>query len=187
MKQLLAYDQQFLRFINNDLSNPFFDWLMPLLRTAQFWYPLYLFLVLLAAMNFRRSGWIWLFFFFGTIFLCDFVSANIFKTYIVRLRPCNEPEIADWINVLVGYRPQSYSFISGHATSHFGMASFLVCTLRPLFGKWPYAFFFWAFSIAFAQVYVGVHYPLDVICGGLIGILIGYLSGRSFNRTYGLQ
>ena len=61
-----------------------------------------------------------------------------------------------------------------------------VLTLKKRFGKWPLVFFLWAFFISYAQVYVGVHYPADVIAGGLIGILIGYLSGRSFNRNYGL-
>jgi undecaprenyl-diphosphatase len=87
----------------------------------------------------------------------------------------------------VGYRPQSSSFTSSHAANHFGMAIFLYLTLKNDFGKWPLLFFLWAFSISFAQVYVGVHYPLDVTCGALIGILIGYLCGKSFNRNYGLQ
>lgn len=186
MKQLLTYDTYLFKIINDQWSNPFFDWLMPYLRNSVAWYPLYLFLILLVLINFRKTGWIWVLLAAGTIYLCDFLSSSVIKQYIIRLRPCNEPDYASWINVLVGYRPQSSSFTSSHAVTHFGMAMFFYLTLKPKFKKWPAVFFFWAFSVAFAQVYVGVHYPLDVICGGLIGILIGYLSGRSFNKNYGL-
>ncbi len=186
MEQLFAYDRQLFRLINDTWSNSFFDWLMPLLRTSNLWLPLYLFLGLLATINFRKTGWWWVIFGAGTVILTDFLSSSIIKHNIIRIRPCNEPDFASWINILAGYRPQSSSFTSSHATNHFGMAMFIFVTLRTKFKNWPWLFFFWAFSISFAQVYVGVHYPLDVFCGGLIGILIGYLSGRSFNKTYGL-
>jgi len=186
MKQLLSYDQHLFKLINYEWSNAFFDWLMPWLRNSEMWYPLYLFLVLLVTINFKKSGWWWLIFAAGTVILTDFVSSGIIKNNIIRLRPCNEPDIASWVKVLVGYRPQSSSFTSSHAANHFGMATFLYLTLKTRFNKWPVLFFFWAFSISFAQVYVGVHYPIDIICGALIGILIGYLSGKSFNKNYGL-
>lgn len=186
MNQLLSYDQHLFKIINNQWSNPFFDWLMPWLRNSEMWYPLYLFLVLLVVINFKKSGWWWVLFAVMTVILCDFVSSKIIKENIFRLRPCNEPDIAAWVHVLVGYRPQSSSFTSSHAANHFGMAMFIFYTLRTRFKKWPVLFFFWAFSISFAQVYVGVHYPIDILSGGLIGILIGYLSGKSFNRNYGL-
>lgn len=186
MKELLSYDRHLFRVINSEWSNPFFDWLMPFLRNSVTWYPLYLLLILLVAVNFRKTGWIWILFAAGTIYLCDFVSSGIVKQYLVRLRPCNVPDYASWIHVLVGYRPQSSSFTSSHACTHFGMAMFYYLTLKTHFKKWPALFFLWAFSIAFAQVYVGVHYPLDVTGGAVIGILIGYLSGKSFNSNYGL-
>ncbi len=186
MKQLLTYDRHLFKIINNQWSNPFFDWLMPWLRNSEMWYPLYLFLILVVLVNYRKSGWVWILFAAGTVLLCDFVSSSIIKNNIIRLRPCNEPDMATWVNVLVGYRPQSSSFTSSHAANHFGMAMFLFLTLRTQFKKWPVLFFFWAFGISLAQVYVGVHYPVDIICGGLIGILIGYLSGKSFNKNYGL-
>ena len=188
MKQLLTYDQHLFRVINYQWSNPFFDWLMPWLRNAEMWYPLYLFLVLLVLVNFKKTGWWWIIFAAGTVILCDFVSSSILKNteFLFRLRPCNEPSIASWIHVLVGYRPQSSSFTSSHATNHFGMAMFFYFTLKPHFKNWPFLFFFWAFGISYAQVYVGVHYPIDVFCGAVIGILIGYLSGKSFNKNYGL-
>lgn len=186
MDELLSYDQSLFKVINHGWSNSFFDWLMPWLRNSNMWYPLYLLLLLLVTINFKKTGWWWVLFAAGTVILTDFVSSAIVKPNIFRLRPCHEPDFASWINVLVGYRPQSSSFTSSHAANHFGMAMFLYSTLKTRFKKWPVLFFLWAFSISFAQVYVGVHYPIDIICGGLIGILIGYLSGKSFNKNYGL-
>jgi membrane-associated phospholipid phosphatase len=186
MKQLLLYDKQLFKLINDQWSNPFFDWLMPFLRNSLLWYPLYLFLFLLVVFNFKKNIFWWILFGVGTVILCDFISSKIIKENIYRLRPCNDPAIADWINVLVGYRPQSSSFTSSHATNHFGMAMFIFITLKKHFKAWPALFFLWAFGISFAQVYVGVHYPLDVMSGGLFGILIGYLCGRSFNKNHGL-
>ena len=186
MEQLLSYDKYAFKIINYEWSNSFFDWLMPWLRNSVMWNPLYLFLILLVTINFKKTGWWWIVFAAGTVILTDFVSSSIIKHNIIRLRPCNDPDIASWIKVLVGYRPQSSSFTSSHATNHFGMAMFLYLTLKTRFDTWPALFFFWAFGISFAQIYVGVHYPVDIICGGLIGILIGYLSGKSFNKNYGL-
>lgn len=186
-EQLLAYDRHLFRIVNNQWSNIFFDWLMPWLRNSTMWLPLYLFLLLFILINFRKNGWWLILFAAGTVIMSDFVSSKIIKENIIRLRPCNEPDIAGWVHVLVGYRPQSSSFTSSHAANHFSIAMFLYITLKNHFKYWPGLFLLWAFSISFAQVYVGVHYPLDITCGALIGILIGYLSGRSFNRTYGLQ
>ncbi len=186
MEQLITYDKALFRIINYNWRNSFFDWLFPWLRNSNMWIPLYLFLFLLVTINYRKTGWWWVIFAAGTVILTDFVSSSIIKNNIIRLRPCNDPDIASWIQILVGYRPQSSSFTSSHATNHFGMAMFLYLTLRTRFKKWPVLFFVWAFSISFAQVYVGVHYPIDIICGGLIGILIGYLSGKSFIKNYGL-
>lgn len=186
MQQLLSFDRYLFKLINSSWHNPFFNWLMPWLRNSNAWFPLYLFLLLLVLVNFKKTGWWWLIFAAGTVILTNFISSTLIKENIWRLRPCNDPDFKAWINVLVGYRPQSSSFTSSHAANHFGMAMFLFLTLRKNFYKWPGLFFLWAFSISFAQVYVGVHYPIDVICGGIIGILIGYLSGKSFNRNYGL-
>jgi membrane-associated phospholipid phosphatase len=186
MDQLLLYDKHLFKLINYSWHNGFFDWLMPWLRNSNVWIPLYFFLLLFAVLNYKKTGWWWIVFAAGTVVFTDFVSSDIIKHNIIRLRPCNDPSIADWVRVLVGYRPQSSSFTSSHAANHFGMAMFLYLTLKEHTGKWGNIFFLWALCISFAQVYVGVHYPLDITCGALIGILIGYLCGKSFNRNYGL-
>jgi len=186
MEQLIAYDKGLFKLINSQWHNNFFDWLMPWLRNSIVWDPLYFFLIIFGLVNYKKTGWWWIIFGACTVALTDFVSSKLIKENIIRLRPCNDPAIADWIRVLVGYRPQNSSFTSSHAANHFGQAMFLYSTLKNQLGKWPLLFFLWAFSISFAQVYVGVHYPLDITGGALIGILIGYLCGKSFNRNYGL-
>lgn len=186
MEQLINCDKHLFRIINNQWSNSFFDWLMPWLRNSNLWIPFYLFMILLITINFKKTGWWWVLFAAGTVILSDFVSSKIIKENIIRLRPCNDASIADWVHVLVGYRPQSSSFTSSHAANHFSIATFLYISLSKQFKKWPSIFFLWAFSISYAQMYVGVHYPIDIFCGGIIGILIGYLSGKSFNKNYGL-
>lgn len=186
MEQVFNFDRGLLRLINYDWHNDFFDWLMPWLRNSVVWAPLYLFMIVFIVTNFKKTGWWWVLFAVCTVTISDLVSSRLIKENILRLRPCNEPALAEWLRVLVGYRPQSSSFTSSHATNHFAVAAFIYVTLKKHFAKWPAAFFFWAFSICYAQVYVGVHYPLDVAAGALIGILIGYLPGKFFNRSYGL-
>jgi membrane-associated phospholipid phosphatase len=187
LKQLLSYDRALFRLINYQWHNNFFDWLMPWLRNSLVWAPLYLFLILFVTINYKKTGLWWLLFVVCTVILSDFVSSTLIKHNILRLRPCNDPAIADWVRVLVGYRPQSSSFTSSHATNHFAIAMFIFMSFKNYFKNWPALFFLWAFGISLAQVYVGVHYPLDITCGAVIGILIGYLTGKTFNKNYGLQ
>lgn len=186
MHQLLSWDHSLLRVINEQGRNPFFDWLMPWLRNAPAWAPLYLFLAVFVGMNFRKTGWWWILFFLCTVLVTDFISSTLIKEHFLRVRPCNNPQLASWLNVMVAYRPQSSSFTSSHAANHFGLAAFFYITLRKRFSEWPFLFFIWAALICYAQVYVGVHYPLDVAAGSVIGLVIGYLSGRIFNKRYGL-
>ena len=188
MQSIIAWDKALFRLINEHWRNGVMDWLMPFLRNAPLWMPLYLFLILFAAINYKKKGWIWIIFMALTIISTNYISSDIFKKipYLFRLRPCNEPSIASWVQVLVGYRPQSSSFTSSHAANHFGIAMFFYCTFRQHFAKWiAGVLFIWAFAICYAQVYVGVHYPLDVACGAIIGIVIGYLYAKAFNKYIG--
>ena len=186
MDKLLQLDKQFFQAINGRWHNSFFDAIMPFIRNSNFWIPLYLFLLLFAIFNFKKNTCWWIFFAAGTVIISNFISSDIIKENILRLRPCNDPQLADTVRVLVTYRPQSSSFTSSHATNHFAMAAFFYFTLKQFMGKWAILFFIWASLICYAQVYVGVHFPLDIICGGLIGFVFGYLSARSFNKNHEL-
>lgn len=183
LEQILQLDQSLFLAVNKGLSNPFFDWLMPFLRNRYFWSPLYLFLAVFFIRNYKRKGWFLLLFFLISFAIADYFSASLIKPMIERLRPCNDPALKAQMNSIISCG-SGFSFPSSHATNHFALGMFLVAVF---YKKWKWLFplaFLWAFSIAFAQVYVGVHYPSDVLVGGILGSLIGYFTGKVFLSTY---
>ena len=102
----------------------------------------------------------------------------------MRIRPCSEPNLQGLVRHLVP-SCNGFSFISAHATNHFALALFFIFYFKHV-GKWVISVaLFWAFAIAFSQVYVGVHYPLDILSGAILGLLIGYTIAYFFNRTIG--
>lgn len=178
---LKLLDQQLFFIINRGFANPFFDFLLPLMRSKYFWAPLYLFLIAyFIKSNNTRKGLITILFLLITFALTDYVSAGIIKESIQRIRPCNDPEIMGIVRSLVGCG-SGYSFVSSHAANHFGLAIFLGLYFndKPWIGI---SFKFWAAIIAFSQVYVGVHYPLDVLCGTFLGIGIAHLTFYIYTR-----
>jgi membrane-associated phospholipid phosphatase len=187
MQQLLQADRYLFQLINSTWHNDFFDAIGPVVRNSITWIPLYVFLLVFSIVNFRQKAAWWIVIAACVPILGDLISSGLIKEHIWRTRPCNEPALAGHIRLLLGYRPQSSSFTSSHAVNHFAMAAFFYYTLVQYIGKWAWLFYVWAFIIIYAQVYVGVHYPLDVICGALIGFVLGYLPARSFNKQYGLQ
>ncbi len=186
LSDLIDIDKSLFFLINGKWNHPFLDAVLPLIRTSQLWYPLYVFLILVVVMNYNKGRWWWVLFFAMVPVFTDLMSSHIIKENIFRLRPCNDPSIQQQIRFLLSYKPQSSSFTSSHAANHFALAVFFFFTLKDLFGKWTYLFFFWAFVICWAQVYVGVHYPGDVFFGALIGILIGRVASYFFNKKIAL-
>ena len=186
MNQLLEWDRQLFYFINHSTVNDFFDGIMPWLRTANFWIPLYLFVISFATINFGKKGWLWVLYAVCTIILCNYISSDIIKELIWRTRPCRDESFNQYVRLIVPYCPSSSSFTSSHAVNHFGMAAFIFFTGRHLFHRWLLLFFAWAFIIIFAQVYVGVHYPLDVLSGAIVGYLTGWGIATLFNKRAGL-
>jgi undecaprenyl-diphosphatase len=185
MQQLVAWDKSLLKLINSQWHHPFFDSVLPFLRIAEFWVPLYIFLIAVVLINVPKNGKWWVLFAAITAIITNFISSDIIKENIKRLRPCNDALNASWFRVLEHFSfPQSSSFTSSHAANHFGIAMFIYITTPHLFGKWRYVFFAWAASICYTQMYVGVHYPLDILAGSIIGLLIGSITGKIFNSKF---
>ncbi len=185
LQQLEKWDQWLFTKLNSDWTNPFFDSLFPFLRNEYYWAPLYLFLVVFVTVNFGVKGWWWILFFLCTFALTDLISSRLIKETVDRLRPCNDPDMMMQVRLLLPACGGGKSFTSSHATNHFGMAAFFFVTFRRLLPRYAWVGFAWAGAIVYSQVYVGVHYPLDVICGALLGTFIGAVTGCLFNKRYG--
>ena len=171
---LLQLDRNLFHFINHDMANPFFDWIMPWLRNPRFWIPLYIFIIGFCVWKFKKQGVIIVILIAFAAGFADFTSAQLIKPMVHRLRPCRDHVVSQTDITRVGCGT-GYSFPSTHATDHFAMAFFMIFLFRK---KWRWIWLWgilWAGTICFAQVYVGVHFPIDVIGGAIYGLLVGAL------------
>ena len=166
-------DFQIFDFINHDLSNSFFDWLAPIMRDKKTWIPLYIFLIAWIVWRYKKHSWLIILIAGATVGISDYTSSSIIKPLIKRVRPCNDKENSYVITSRVSCG-SGYSFPSSHASNHFALAFFLSLTV---FKRNPWIkllAFVWASLISLSQVYVGVHYPVDIFGGACLGMLIAF-------------
>ncbi len=183
---LLNWDRHVFVKINHDWTNSFLDGLLPWLRNPPVWAPLYLFLLVFAIVNFGKNRWWWILLFAVTPALTDLCGTYFFKHVFQRLRPCHDETLAGHIRLLLGDCSGGYSFVSNHAANHFGMACFFYITTRRVMPRWAWLGLPWAALVAYSQVYVGIHYPLDVLAGALLGTVLGLFTGSLFNKNFGI-
>ncbi|HEY8659366.1 MAG TPA: phosphatase PAP2 family protein [Hanamia sp.] len=181
------FDYRLFAKMNGQWHTPFLDNFLPFIREPFVWVPFYFFLVLFAVINFKVKGWLWVLFLIINVGLSDFMSSRLIKDNFLRLRPCHDPFLAGQVRFLVSYCPESSSFTSSHAVNHFAAAMFIFTTFKKTISpKWAFLFL-WAFVISYAQVYVGVHFPFDVFCGAIVGLMLGYIPAKIFNTKIGLK
>jgi len=185
LQKILYFDYWLFTKINRQWTNPFFDAVLPFLREAEFWLPFYLFLLVFALINFSKKGGWWSLALIMTAIISDLASSSGVKQLIFRYRPCQDPVLSAYVRVLVKYCPGSSSFTSSHACNHFSVAMFIFMTLRHT-SKWWRLIFLWAFAISYAQIYVGVHYPFDILGGTILGCSIGYGMSVFFKNKFGI-
>jgi len=171
---IVELDQSLFQLLNAEWTNGLFDALLPIWRNKYFWIPVYMFIILFVMYNFGRKKAHWfLLCLFVTVGTADFTSSHLVKKTVQRVRPCNEPNLPQ-VRELTRCG-SGYSFTSSHATNHFAISIFLLSTIGLGYRRIRWLLIFWAVSVAYAQVYVGVHYPLDVISGAILGSLIAKL------------
>ena len=170
METLLELDRELLLFLN-DFTSPLFDNFFWVITSVDIWFPLYAAILYVIIKNQGVKSIIAIIALALMVTLCDQISTNIFKEGIERLRPSRNPALEGMIDLINGKRGGKYGFVSSHATNTFGLAVLSSLLFRY---RWYTIFIvFWAALNSYSRIYMGVHYPGDVLGGMILGALIG--------------
>jgi undecaprenyl-diphosphatase len=175
MFEFIAILDKDLLLIINGFNSQLADTIMLFLSTKTGWIPLYLVILYLIIIDFKKKFWLVLIIITLAIFLSDQSSVHLFKNVFQRLRPCHNEELAGVLNLVAGCGGK-YGFVSSHATNSFALSTFIILLLRIKHSWIIPVMCIYAISIIYSRVYLGVHYPSDVVIGGVLGIVIGVLS-----------
>lgn len=168
-EQLLEYDRDLLVYLNN-LGIERFDVFWQTITKTEFWIPLYiLFIYLIREAWKNKAPWI------GQVTAVATLGFTLLLTFLVklwvsRIRPSGEAEFSKLLRVLA--ESESYSFFSGHAANSFALTTVVVLLVQHRF-PWAALFYIWPLAFSFSRIYVGVHYPSDILVGTVVGLLVG--------------
>ncbi len=176
MEQLKQWDKELLLWLNN-ANAQWLDQPMFLMTQIYFWLPLYLLIIFLFFKKYRRQGGWALLGLTLAIVLSDQITSSFMKPFFARLRPSHEPSLEGLIHIVNNYRGGLYGFASGHAATTFAAATVVWLLLRDRH-KAVGLVFLWAALMTYTRIYLGVHYPGDVLVGAMIGIGCGWIGFR---------
>jgi undecaprenyl-diphosphatase len=178
LETLINWDTQLFLFLN-DAQTPFWDKVMWAFSEKEFWYPFYGLLIAIMGWRYKWNALLTVIFIALAITLADQISVKCFKFVFERLRPSHNPEIKEQVNILNGYRGGQFGFVSSHAANTFALAAFTTRLFRNRYFAW--FIFIWAAVVSYSRIYLGVHYPLDILGGAALGMILGYLVFYLYN------
>ena len=175
MIEYLEHIDRALFLTLNGWHSPFLDYVMWYVSARIYWIPLY---IILLVMIFRRFGWkntlVIILTISAVIAATDQTAYHFFKLTFERLRPSHNPEIEHLVHSVNGYKGGVYGFVSNHAANSFALAVFVSLIFRT---RWVIlGMLFWAVLIGYSRIYLGVHYPGDIIGGVILGSAFAFAS-----------
>ena len=179
MDALSSIDSDLFLFLNG-LHADWMDGVMVLITQMWVWLPLYLLLIYWTVKQYGKRCW-WIFLAVALVVLCsDQLSAHVCKPLFQRLRPCYNTDLQGLIHLPKGMAGGQYGFVSSHAANTFAIAAFLTAALRKKYKWMGIALYLWAFISSYSRIYIGYHYPGDILCGAVLGILVGLTLWKVF-------
>ncbi len=174
METIIQLDQHFFIWIQQHCHTSFMDVMMPWMRNKYSWFPLYFFIIAILMLKYKWAGARIIFVAIMCVVISDTLSSHVMKPSFQRLRPCEEPSVAAQFIPSIECGHRGFSFTSSHAANHFSLAMAIALFFYRRNKWWLLPAIAWAGAISVAQVYVGVHYPLDIVGGALIGISVAF-------------
>ena len=179
LERLLQWDRNTFIYLNS-LGIEKYDAFWATVTNTTTWIPLFLLFLYLFIRNFPRKEALLGIFTVALLVLITTLATDLTKEWVARLRPNNEPQINMFIRILKS--PTGYSFFSGHASSSFSVTTLVVFILRQRI-SWIWLCYIWPLLYSFSRIYVGVHYPVDILVGALVGTTMAWIFYRIYIRT----
>lgn len=179
IEALEQLDKELFVYLNS-IQSPVWNAIMVFVSEKLVWIPFYLGLITYLVWRYKKQSILMLLMAIVAVGLADFVASGIFKPYFLRLRPCHDPSLAEFVNLVKGCGGQ-FGFMSSHASTSFALAIFFNLILSDRYLIFKVFLVSWAVVISYSRIYLGVHFPGDVIGGALLGSFLAYLSYLGYN------
>ena len=178
LEKIIHLDKELLVFLNG-LGSERFDGLWLIITKQLYWTPIFLlfFYLLQKKLGWKNFGY-YVLFTAVLILLCD-QTANLFKNGFQRLRPCNDEEIKGIIRIVK--TSSSFSFFSGHATNSMATTVFTFMILKKYY-KHVYLLFLFPLIFAYSRIYLGLHFPIDIVTGYVFGAFFGFICYKLYMK-----